>query len=460
MFRQTYIFVLLLAFGCNKVETELPELATEVKQLPPEQSEIYLPLVYNIKRLQELINAEAPDTLYLDNSLANNNNDRLLLRVEQTGKIYLAAENDQLYYNVPVSVWATVDKKLLPALRTKFSLRLKMASRLDIDQNWRVVANTRLIDIEWVRRPKLKVAGLKIDISKITEKVLNEQADKLSDQIDRQLHRHLNLDRLLHRTWLKMQQPLAIAKQPVAVWLVAEPEALAASSLTARNNLISIELRWLGKLRAVMGEKPVVVPQQHLPPLKRIPRHVASFTLNLHTELPFEQLNTILATELTEQKLDLGFGEVRVAEAELLGGIDEIVLRTQLAGAVKGDIYFRGTPYFDPELQELGMSDFDYVVSTEEALLSTADWALHEEFKSNIAGKLRLSIGEEVRQLPQLIHRQIERGRTGSTLDLTIDSMQFSEAKYQVNPDHLQLLLKVEGKSKLVLEELVRQNGT
>ena len=460
MFRQNYIILLLLAFACNKVETELPELATEVKELPQELSEVYLPLVYNIKRLQELINTEAPDTLYLDNSLANNNNDRLLLRVERTGKIYLAAENDQLYYNVPVSVWATVDKKLLPALRTKFSLRLKMASRLDIDQNWRVVASTRLVGLEWVSKPKLKVAGFRMDVSKLTEKVLYEEADKLAEQIDRQMHRHLNLDKLLHKTWLKMQQPIVLAKQPLPVWLVAEPEALAVSKLNANNNYVSIELRWLGKLRAVTGEKPTVVPQQHLPPLKKMPRHEATFQLNVHSRLNYAQLNILLSEALLQEHIDLGFGEVRVEEAELLGGINEIILRTKLKGAVKGDIYFKGTPYFDATEQELGMKNFDYVLSTEAVLLNSADWAFHKEFRDNIGAKLKLNIGKQVRQLPQLIHRQIERGRSGSKLDVRIDSMEFSEALHQVNPDHLQLILRVKGKSRIILEELMPSSGS
>ena len=90
------------------------------------------------------------------------------------------------------------------------------------------------------------------------------------------------------------------------------------------------------------------------------------------------------------------------------------------------------------------VKNIGFDVETEERLLATADWLLHDRLKDTLAGALHVPLREQVMKLPTLIDRAFDKSKASKKNDLEIRSFRFVPQRIAIRPDGIQILLKVE----------------
>jgi hypothetical protein len=102
--------------------------------------------------------------------------------------------------------------------------------------------------------------------------------------------------------------------------------------------------------------------------------------------------------------------KVRIHDVELSGvGGGRVALGVTLAGAVRGRLYFIGTPGFDPANHQIYVPDLDYDVGSAQLLVKGFEWLMGVDIRDFLRDRARLPDTEVVGKLADLAQRGLNR---------------------------------------------------
>ena len=101
---------------------------------------------------------------------------------------------------------------------------------------------------------------------------------------------------------------------------------------------------------------------------------------------------------------------VRIRDIELTGvGGGRVALGVRLAGAVRGRLYFTGTPRLDRENHQIHVPDLDYDVGSSNLLIRSLEWMKGVDIRDFLRERARLPDSALVGKLTQLAERGTNR---------------------------------------------------
>ncbi|MGB0524812.1 MAG: DUF4403 family protein [Flammeovirgaceae bacterium] len=439
--------------ACNKLNPTAPVIEPSAETITPKRSTIQLPLLFSIAELEQFINSKLPDTLYNDQSFENQQ-DNLKLSVVNIGTISLKMAGDELAYAIPLRVNVAVRTKLNQKLNTSFSLILKMKSKLSMTTNWQLVPKTQLHEIHWIEKPKLKVAFIRINITKTVEKHLREKVPSILPLLDQTLAQKLPIKEEITKIWNGIQKPIRINKHLAPFWLKVKPKQVHLQSISGDTKELMLDLVIESFITLVPSGKR---PQVALVPLEKLSHKKIStkgFQIYAFAKLPFVELNRLLKKELKGKSVETQGYKITIKQAKLAGSKGKVFLETKIKGATKGTLHFTGTPMVDSLNMVLSITDFDFDVNTENLLVESADWLLHEDVKATIGQSLHLPLAEQVKKVPVLIEKGIAQSKLGNKLNVSFSDFILTPHELVVNNQEIQLLVKIEGDFDLTLDLL------
>jgi hypothetical protein len=191
-----------------------------------------------------------------------------------------------------------------------------------------------------------------------------------------------------------------------------------------------------------------------LPPLIKRPSLPNETYLYVVSVLPYEDIDAVLDQQLKGKSFDISGHHIRIKSAEVWGCGPSLMLHLAVRDAVKGDIYFKGTPQYDPVNQQITIQDFEFELKTEEALVSSADWLLHSTFKEEMKNALSIHLAEHMAKIPAAIMKGIEQGKAGAKMDFTIERWDLRPQQIWVRPEDIAALLIVHAQVRVELEKI------
>lgn len=457
MFKMKYMFLVLafcaMAVACQKVKLEDPVFTPGIGSLELPISEVNLPIVYEIAKLQALINQKLDGVLYEDDSYEDKDNDRLKLKVEKSGTIFVNMVGNELYYTVPLKIVIDYNKKLLPRIVTDFSCRLRMMSHVAIGEDWKLNTKTKLLKIEWVKEPEIDLAIAKINLTKKVETILRKKESEIVKKIDVAAHDHLDIKKDMSKLWADIQKPILINKKDIQVWMVMNPKEVAASKIRGDRENIFLNLKVHTYMNSFIGEQPDF-PASKLPPLKNEVTEDGNFDIFMKATFPFEPLNEALNRNIEGLDLNIQDHVLKLKKAKLLGGNDEILLQLWVGGFTSEEIFFRGKPDFDPTENLLFMRDFDFDMKTEEYILGAADWLLHDDVRNAVGEKLKISLADQIAMLSQLLENAINNAKVGKKIGIAFEDLEVDVVDMLATEMELQVLLSIKGRAAMEMRNL------
>ena len=149
-------------------------------------------------------------------------------------------------------------------------------------------------------------------------------------------------------------------------------------------------------------------------------------------------------------------GIIKIKEASVYGSQRAIVVKTEVGGIVRGTLFFRGRPFYDTTSNTLRIEQLDFDVATQEKLLDSADWLLHDHLRDSLQAALTIPLREQIEQIPKKINVAFERAKVGHKTDLALPEFRFMPQRIAVRPDGIQVLIKVESKVSVRVQHLWR----
>ncbi len=468
--KQYWIFAIFLLnfghFSCHNIKTERPPCEDQYVDIPKDTSYLSTPVVIPIHLIEEKLNESVKENILDDDDFYNPNKkgkkDKLKLKITRLGKIKVAFSNQIARYQMPLRVLIErqiIDKKALPfpnslALKTEFSLLITFETTLDIGKDWKLQPQTKFVSFEWLS--DVKILGGLINLTKMVERKLIKQMPQIQDNMDEKIRSMVHLHRGMSRVWRNIQKPIVINQKERLVWLKIHPIQFEMGTITADEVNLMVQGRIYATTETLVNANPDYTIDSVLPPLvKRLKLPNEAYVYML-SEISYGALNTVIYQRLANKEYKYENHCIKVNTAEIWGCGKNLVLHIKVHGDIKGDIYFRGEPRYEPDSQKIVIKNFDFEVVTEEALLAGAVWLLHSNFKEQIKRALSLPLSEQISKIPDDIMRGIERGRAGKKIDLTIENWDFKPQEIWVRPDDIAILIIVNAQVLLEMEQLGR----
>lgn len=453
-----YFIALTALIGCRKVKTNHPLAQGYDTAIPATPSYLTGPITFDISALEKKINDALDPVLVDEETMKGRRGEKWHLRVERMGPVQLRYANQRVTFAAPLRIWIDNPLRLRKRSDRKnqatCALRVDFQTPLAVADNWRLATKASFVRYEWIEKPRVRVLGININVTKLADRMLTKRRTSIELAIDSAVHNGLRLDRQVLHLWRDIQKPLLLSHRPDSVWLVPHPNSITAGPILGNSRTITIPLRIGFQTTTQLGTRPVVKPASRLPRLHKVPYLPDTSDLQILCFVPYADLNRILERTLRGHTIGMKHGSLTVKNASVYGSQRAVVLKTEVSGSVNGTLYLKGKPSYDTINHVLRIQQVDFDVETEEMLLSTADWLLHDTLRDTLQAALTIPLQKQILQFPQKIETAFLRSKASKKTTLDIATFRLVPQRMAVRPDGLQVLIRIESKVNLAVKRL------
>ncbi len=456
-------FLFLLAFligfdGYKRVRPDAPVTEDFEPAIADPVSYMAGSVTFNIRDLEKKINSTLPTTLVAEEVFDGMKGEAWRFRVDRTGPVQIRYADQRVFFSAPLQVWYSNPLGLRKSKKRKSrplcALAVNFTSPVMVGSNWRLLMKARFEEYQWTQEPTVRVLGVKVNVRKIAEKILDKRKVDIEQAIDVAIYKGLRLDRQVSKIWRDMQNPLRIGKVPQNIWLLPKPFSIAAAPVFGNAQQITVPLQIAFRVRTRLGPRPAIDTLERLPRLLRRRALPDSARLSVLAFIPYTDVNQVLDSALSQEKLDLAGGHIKIKKATVSGSGRKLILKTDVSGAVNGTLYFRGNPSYDTLTNTLRIQNVDFDVDTKEKLFATADWLLHDHLRDSLRAVMVVPLRQPISSIPGKIETAFARAKAGQKTALDINAFELIPQRIVVRPDGVQILIRVESKVAVRVKRL------
>ena len=399
-----FCLLLLLGFnGCSVLKIERPPESYEEIKVQPPVSYLSIPFEADLKKMEQLVNQQFRGLIYTDTSFDDNDHDNLMVKAWKISDIKLTMEGNQIFYQVPLSVW--IKKKfeigafgigLSDTREVTGNVILKFRTRINIQKDWSISTMTFSDGYEWVTTPVLQLApGITIPLPFISDLLMEANQKDINKNIDKAFQSSFDLKSNLAQIWNKIQIPIKLSDQ-YPLWAKITPLEISMVPLQGSISIIRHTIGIKAYTELFYGEEPAYQVNGNIPDLKITSRLDSDFKISLGLNIPFTSINEIAKQQLVGYQYNQGKYKLEVKDIFLFGSGDKLVVALNMEGTIKGTIYLSGSPYYDRETSSLKVKDLDFDIRTKNVLIRSASWIFHQNLLQNLQQKLSFAIGDQL----------------------------------------------------------------
>ncbi len=386
----------------------------------PETSVLGLGIAIPVTLLDELSNAEVPETF------AGSESKNFHKRIKngsyawevKRGPIAFSNTGEGIAFSLPFEGQADVKGELDAAILTipldgKVDVAGTAGGTLkpEVMSDWNV--NPNYTPALQLNKGALQLGQLgKIDVGDFLGGSLGQYLQKEARKLTPAIRKTLNLRREVAKHWNEAYLSRQVADDP-ALWISVTPQRVLLGPVrydTPEEIRIDLAIESQTFLSNRAPAEPQRAPLPELSPLTG----PAGTDLRLPFVIGMAELNELLAGE--EFDIDSGIGtkiHVDGLSAEVgQGGYLNLKLqleadRSTLGRGVAGTIWVRGRPVIDYEKQTLGFTGVELTVETRDKLTGAAAWLLEELLVKGLESQMRVDLNDYKGELDEEVQKAI-----------------------------------------------------
>ncbi|NBA87647.1 DUF4403 family protein [Emticicia sp. CRIBPO] len=389
-------FLLLLVAPLSLFAQKEPDLKVEetytekVLKFERKPSIISLPLDISIEDIQAQINKGLPELIYEDASFEDNKNDDFKVKVWRKGNlVFTSLKNDVFSYEVPLKIWA---QKRVSALgysqtpATTFEMKLRFTSRFFIGQDWSLNTQTTPNGYEWISKPVLKVGYVDIPLSPIVGKLIDNNHASFAKQIDQVIKENYSLKPYLIDAWNMAKKPF-LASEEYHTWVKVEPVDIFLTPLKTVGQDLKTTIGFKVFVETIVGKEPEAPkPVTQIPLLKTVDQIPEVFEVSLFNVISYEEATRISKTMFEGQTFEFRKGKYKISitDMSIYGSKEYLVIEVQTKGNLKGTIYLKGIPKYDPVSRQVVLTQTELDIKSKSFLVKAASWLLEGTLEKKV----------------------------------------------------------------------------
>ncbi len=439
--------------GCKAGRVVAPEPEYEPIETMDNLSIINLPVRVNRQELVRLVNDQAGELLYEDTDPESD----LKMRIRKAGLIDIGFSDDTIYYEVPLALWLR-QELFVGGVEAEGKIRLRFATRWQIDTSWQLSTQTQLEGYEWLDRPRLKVAGMSLPVTTIANLVLNRTGKQLAAQIDTMVQQQLALRQMIEEGWLSLHAPVLMSEE-YRTWLLFQPQSIGLTPPRTAPDSLAFEVVVRARPRIYIDSVPPVVRPAPLPPLQWVDTSGEDFVLILETSVPFDEAERMANESMKGYEYTFGKRKAVVEEIGLYGKGPRLVVRTRLSGAYNGDVYFLGKPRYNGPRNRIELEDVDFDFGSKRFLMRSAAWLFKGYLRKQVEENLNFYLEYNLEEIKHMIQEELARYELAPGVQLVGDLDELGVQHTWIAPDGIRVQIVLTGRLALLVGGSVLSAG-
>lgn len=465
--------VIIILSGCRHttdITAVKPQTVTPQQVWQKKLSTINIPVSFPVRQLEARLNQQFNGVLYNDDNI---DDDNLKVKVTKTGNIGISAENNKIYFTVPVHIWAmgrwewspcSICPKLSKSQATEFDMTIKTQSTVTVSDNWQIRTATTG-DYTWgQQKPYIEIGPIKIPVATVIDYALKPQVNTITARLDQELQNRIRLKDLVQNAWNEMQQPIQL-NAAYSTWLLVSPQEVKVTPLQCRNGIVSMRVGIKSFIETYSGARPQPTINPNLPKLLTDVNLADNFQMGISGDISYDYATKLAKDELVGKTFTFNDNKssFQMNDIAITGNGDKILVAIDLQGkmnkdsrkAVKGRIFCEGIPYYDAEHMSIRVKDFAYSLKTRNVLVKAANWMLSSGLENRISEQLVFPIKDRLAETQKVLQDNLAKGdriMDNILLKGNITSLQ-PEGIY-LTPSSMKAVVNAEGKLDLYIDKL------
>ncbi len=357
-----------------------------------------IPLEIEVADLQNQTNKYLTGLIYEDNVLED---DQIMLKVSKEAPILIRENNGRLEMDLPLKIWTKVRYGIEKFGFSVYDTRevnlngvFKLSSSASI-QNWKLITQTQIRDIEWVESPTVSVAGKNVPITYLLNPVMAAFKGKLAKKVDEAIAKSLDIKPYVINALEQLSKPIQVNEE-YKVWLGMQPLALYASPTVVANKKISFNIGMKAYLETSINAQPSLKFDKNQLALLPNNQPNTDFKASLANVITYPNAATLMQKNFAGQEFASGSRKVTVNKIDLWGKDNKLIVALNMSGSVNGDFYLNGVPKYDAAKKEIFLDSIDFVLDSKNKLLKAGDWLVHGLIAKKIQESCRFSIADQL----------------------------------------------------------------
>lgn len=407
------VLFFIFSWSCKTAKIEPPKPKSFIGVQPPKPTSIIgLPINISTEGLSKSINKKFTNQLYKDSSFEDNGGDNLKLNVVKRGDFIVSTENNGLSMTAPLHIDFNYLLSFFGGsqqINKGVNLTINFTTNPAIDRDWNLLLNSKG-KITWDDLPVIDLGITKLDLPNIFGSLIQSLVNKMSQKIDTEVPKSLNLKKQVSDVWMTLKDPILLDSTNKA-WLMVNPKNVFITPITYTKTQMQIKLGLSSVVELVSGFKPINDSfTKQLPPLRQVNNFEENIKLNLGASVSFDQINEGLAKQFAGKPIELESYDykMKINDAKAFNYGNKVMIALDIDGKVrkgmigkniKGVVYATGVPIYNAKNRTIEIKQFDFELKTRDILLKAGSWLLNSVvFKQTIEKQLVYSIADQLNQ--------------------------------------------------------------
>jgi hypothetical protein len=450
----------LLKANAQKANPEAPEekYLQDTVKVQKVFSNISIPFDISMNDIERQINATITGLIYEDNSYTDGNNDNFKCKVWKKSNIVItAATNDVFDFTVPLKIWAEQGIGafgLMKYIPLEFEMNLKFSTRFTIKPDWTVQTFTTPNGYEWITKPKLNI-GFDIPLDFIVGKIIDNNHSKFAKSIDDAVSKNMSIKPYVIQAWNAALQPYIVSEE-YRTWVRITPLEIFMTPLITIGRSVKSVLGIKAYTETITGEKPFSpFSVSSVPNLKLVPTIPNDFQVGLMSDVPFIEAAAVAKKMFISKTYDFKDGKykIEITDLDIYGSNEYLVIKADVKGNLKGTIYIKGIPVYNPTRKSIVLSNTQFDIKTKNILAKAAAWVLEGRMVKMIEDEYGLPVDELLGYAKQNVEAAMNSEyRKGVKLSGKIESV--IPDKVYLTPTSIVAVVLAKGKVELKVDGL------
>ncbi len=439
------------------MQIERPKESYLPSNLTPAVSDLPLQVAIDVKKLEAAVNKKMNGLIFQGDKL---NNQDLSVKIWKAQNFSFIIKNNVIEYRVPLKLWTrfawTVEKfglKVGDNYEANGSIALNYKTTISIDKNWNLVANTTSNGFQWIETPKLNVVGVNVPVTPIANIALQKSEKLITDQIDAALAQMVELKKYVNMAWTEVQKPMQVSAEN-DVWLRLTPKDIYVSPFTTTGQNLNLAIALQSQIESFVGVKPDANKAVPLPPFKIALKQPQEFNLNVAADATYDKISEMAKAQLVNKTFTEGGKTITITDLSIFGSEGKPMFVADVAGSLKGRIYFTGTLAYNAEKMAIEVQNPEFDLKTKNALVKSASWLLKGVIIKKIAPFLTYPVKTELETLKADANKSLANFKVMDGVTVAGKLNSISVKSLNMVPGAVRLNANARGNVALKIDEL------
>ncbi|MEB3801815.1 DUF4403 family protein [Flavobacterium columnare] len=397
----TTSIVLNSCSSTQKIELMQPEpdKASPVSY-PTHLSYINFPIQLTVKDIENQTNKALTGLIYEDNNLED---DKIMVKIWKNTPLTMNEKDQKLQTIVPLKIWAKVKYgtsllgiDLYDTREFNLNATVRLLSNVNLE-NWQVITETQLQNIQWNESPTVSIAGKDVKITYLINPTLKYFKNKIEKSLDDAISKSLNFKKQITELMQKASEPLEMNKN-YETWLRINPQEIHSTQALLKENKINLNVGLKCQIESLVGQKPQNTFEKNKLVFKTTQELPNKITASLIVQSTYHDASRLINTNFRGKEFSSGNRKISIQNVAIWHKQGKMIIALDLLGSLNGRIYLSGFPKYDTEKKEFYFDDLDYALETKNKLIKTANWLFQSAILQKLKTNCRYSIATNLEE--------------------------------------------------------------